>query len=219
MNKNYFDALQKTQEYEDKNYQLHLKKRVFNTFNNLLKTFYDTSFSKNQFLLDLGALDGTFIKVVKNFGLDGKGLDVNDLDLEKDQINLANESCDIVTAISLLEHLNNPNNFLKEVRRVLKKNGYLIIVTPNWNYSMKTFFDDPTHVRPYTTQSLKFLLELSGFRQIHILPWLVNKPIWMWKVPFKFFLAKIIPFRGDSYSWIPGILKGKSTTLLSVCIK
>ena len=219
MNKNYFEGLKKTRDYENKNYQIFLKQKVFNTLNNLLKNFFNDSLKKGQFLLDLGTLDGTFIEVAKSFGLEAKGLDINDLDLEKDKINLPDESCDVVTAISVLEHLNNPNNFLKESRRVLKKNGYLIIVTPNWVENVKTFYDDPTHVHPYTIKSLNFLLEFSKFRKIKILPWLVNKPVWMWKIPFKFFLAKIIPYRGDSYRWIPNILKGKSKTILSVCIK
>ena len=74
-------------------------------------------------------------------------------------------------------------------------------------------------MRPYTTSSLKFLLEISGFKQIKILPWVVNKPVWMWKIPFKFFLAKIIPFRGDTYKWIPNFLKGKSKSILSIAVK
>lgn len=219
MSKNYFKALKNTKEYKNKNYQIYLKKRVFNTINNLLKTYFNHRLKKGQFLLDLGTLDGTLVEVAKDYGLKAKGLDINNLNLEKDRINLPDKSCDIVTAISLLEHLSNPNNFLNEVRRVLKKGGFLIIVTPNWPDNVKNFFDDPTHIRPYTIKSLQFLLSSNEFRKIKILPWLVNKPTWMWKIPFKFLLAKIIPFKGNSNIWLPGFLKGRSKTLLSVCIK
>ena len=139
--------------------------------------------------------------------------------LHFDKINLADNSCDIVTAISLIEHIHQPKNFLSEVKRVLKKNKYFVIVTPDWSSNMKNFFDDPTHLHPYSRKSLKFLLESNGFRNIKILPWLVCKPAWMWKVPFSFFLAKIIPFRGDASSLIPQFLKGKSKTILAICTK
>lgn len=218
MNKNYFEGLKNTEKYNVKK-QIYLKKRVLNTINNLIKVFFNDSLKKNQFLLDLGSSDGSLVKVAEEFGLKAKGLDINEINLENDKINLQNESCDIVTAISLIEHLYNPENLLAEVKRVLKKNAYLIIVTPNWSSNTKTFFDDPTHVHPYTIKSLKFLLEYNGFKKIEVLPWLVNKPGWMWKFPFKFLLAKIIPFRGDANKWIPNFLKGKSNTLLSICIK
>ena len=215
---NYFEGLKKTEKYSSEK-QIYLKRRVLNTINNLIKTFFNDSLKKNQFLLDLGSSDGSLVKVAEEFGLKAKGLDVNEINLETDKINLQNETCDVVTAISLIEHLNNPDNLLTEVKRVLKKNAYLIIVTPNWSSNIKTFYDDPTHVHPYTINSLRFLLEYSGFRKIEVLPWLVNKPQWMWKFPFKFLLAKIIPFRGDAHHSIPKFLKGRSNTLLSICIK
>ena len=56
---------------------------------------------------------------------------------------------------SVIEHIYNPNNFLNEIKRILKKNGNLIIVTPNFRFSFKEFYDDPTHVKPYTEESLK----------------------------------------------------------------
>ncbi len=215
---NYFEGLKKTEKYSPEK-QIYLKRRVLNTINNLIKAFFNDGLRKNQFLLDLGSSDGSLVKVAEEFGLKVKGLDVNEINLETDKINLQNESCDVVTAISLIEHLNNPENLLTEVKRVLKKNAYLIIVTPNWTSNMKTFYDDPTHVHPYTINSLRFLLEYNGFRKIEVLPWLVNKPQWMWKFPFKFLLAKIIPFRGDAHNSIPKFLKGRSNTLLSICIK
>lgn len=218
MKLNYFEGLKNTPEYKKDN-QIYLKERVFNTLNNLLKTFFSKSFKKDQFLLDLGSSDGTLIEIAKNFGLQAVGFDIDKINLEKDKINLPDNSCDIVTALSLLEHLSNPSNFIDEVKRVLKKDGFFIIVTPDWQSNVKNFYDDPTHVRPYTTSSLKFLLEISGFKQIKILPWVVNKPVWMWKIPFKFFLAKIIPFRGDTYKWIPNFLKGKSKSILSIAVK
>jgi len=41
------------------------------------------------------------------------------------------EFFDFVVASHIIEHVVNPDNFLFEVKRVLKKNGLLIIITPN----------------------------------------------------------------------------------------
>ena len=46
---------------------------------------------------------------------------------------------------------------------ILKKDGYLIITTPNFKYSYKIFYDDPTHVHPYTPKSLVKILEMNNF--------------------------------------------------------
>ena len=92
-------------------------------------------------------------------------------------------------------------------------------MTPNWKYNIKNFFDDPTHKHPFTEKSLKFALSSFNFQEIKVMPWLVNKPTWMWKMPFKFFFAKLIPFRGDSRLFVPDIFKGKSKSLLAICRK
>jgi SAM-dependent methyltransferase len=51
----------------------------------------------------------------------------------------------------------------KECLRVLKWDGKLIIITPSWKHSVKTFYDAYTHRRAYTIGSLKHGLMLNGF--------------------------------------------------------
>jgi len=218
MSKEYFFSLQKQEEYTKKN-QLFLKNRVFITFKNLIKTFFNKNIEKNQMLLDLGSADGTFVEVVNNNGLRSKGLDINEINFENDKIDFESESCDIITLNSVIEHINNPDNLLNEVKRLLKKDGFFIIVTPDWSLTYKTFFDDPTHVRPYTKKSLNSLLDSYGFKDIKIVPWLVCKPTWMWKIPFSFLLAKLLPFKGGGSRLLPEFLKGKSKTVLAICTK
>jgi len=41
------------------------------------------------------------------------------------------EVFDVVTANQIIEHLNNTDVFIKEIRRVLKQDGYCIVATPN----------------------------------------------------------------------------------------
>ena len=218
MSKEYFQTLQNQQTYEKKN-QIYLKTRVLKTFLKLINTFFNKDIKKNSFVLDLGTADGSFVEVAKSYGFESLGLDINKVNFETEKIDLKSESCDIITGNSLIEHINNPDNLLSESKRLLKEDGILILVTPDWSQNYKIFYDDPTHVRPYTKKSLKFLLESYGFKNIYIVPWLVCKPAWMWRIPFSFFLAKLIPFRGGGNNFIPDFLKGKSKTLLAICSK
>ena len=141
MSKEYFTSLQKQEIYSKKN-QLFLKKRVLKTFLNLIEFFFNKRLEKDQFILDLGSADGTFVDVAKSSGFKALGLDINQLNLETDKISLENNSCDLITANSLIEHISNPENFLQECKRTLKDNGILIIVTPDWSLNIKNFYDN-----------------------------------------------------------------------------
>ena len=112
MSKEYFQTLQNQDSYEKKN-QTYLKKRVLQTFLNLVNAFSNTDIKKESFILDLGTADGTFVEVAKNNGFKSLGLDINKVDLEKDKIDLKNETCDMITGNSLIEHIKNPENLLK----------------------------------------------------------------------------------------------------------
>lgn len=48
-----------------------------------------------------------------------------------ENLNFKRESFDLVCAFEVIEHLKNPNKMLEEIVRVLKKQGNLIISTPN----------------------------------------------------------------------------------------
>ena len=218
MSKEYLENLIKRNDYEKEN-QNYLKMRVLKTFENLIKTFFNRNIYDLKNSLDLGSADGSFVKVLKEKGFNALGLDIKDLNFENDKFTQKDDTFDLITAISVIEHLSNPNNFLTEVKRVLKKDGFFILVTPNWKFDMKNFYNDPTHIKPYTTTSINFLLESFKFKNIKIVPWLVCKPSWMWKIPFSFELAKIIPFRGSRNKLIPEFLKGNSKSILIICQK
>jgi SAM-dependent methyltransferase len=72
----------------------------------------------------------------------------------------------------LLEHLREPDRAISEMYRILKPGGYACVIVPSPN-DMTAFYDDYTHVRPYTPVSLKQLAEDCGFTRYRIecLPW------------------------------------------------
>jgi SAM-dependent methyltransferase len=216
---NYLRTLLTTDKYASSK-QLGLKDRVFRTFDSLLKTANGSGLEAGQHLLDLGSADGALVQVARSKGLIARGLDVTDrIDFEKDPLPVADNSVDVVTLVAVIEHLRSPDNLLQETMRVLKPGGAFILVTPNWRFEYRRFFDDPTHVRPYTETSIRFLLRSFGFVKTDVVPWLVCKPAWMWHAPFAFQFARLIPFRGTAPRMIPGFLKGKSKSILAIGFK
>lgn len=106
---------------------------------------------------------------------------------------LNDETADLVTAMEVIEHLINPDNMMKEVRRVLRPGGYFLLITPNlaswvnriifllghqpYNAEVSTVetFGVPLklwkpsgHIRPFTLRVLKEMLAFYGFRIIDV---------------------------------------------------
>ena len=81
------------------------------------------------------------------------------------------ESFDIITLNHVLEHINNPNETLGEIKRIIKKDGVLIIGVPNTHsIAFKIFrrnwyqLDVPRHIINYSEENLNFLLNKNGFK-------------------------------------------------------
>jgi SAM-dependent methyltransferase len=84
-------------------------------------------------------------------------------------------SFDIVTAFQVIEHERDPLNMMKRIYLLLKKNGTVVLATPNyggwWSKLMgrRWFgFSHPEHVVLFDFKTMKLLLEKSGFKDIEI---------------------------------------------------
>ena len=73
---------------------------------------------------------------------------------------------------SVIEHINNTDLFLSEIYRVLKHGGKLIILTPDYQKQKDFFYDDYTHIKPFTLTSLKMAVQLNNFK--------IKKATWFW---------------------------------------
>lgn len=82
---------------------------------------------------------------------------------------------DLLTAFELFEHLQNPEDFLSCVHKLLKPKGFFLFTTLNgqgfdikllWNKSKSV--SPPHHLNFFNTTSIKFLLESCGFEVIEI---------------------------------------------------
>jgi 2-polyprenyl-3-methyl-5-hydroxy-6-metoxy-1,4-benzoquinol methylase len=103
---------------------------------------------RDKIILDIGCADGSLGKIFKKsnqvIGVDiskedlkkaKKVLDQTFLvDLNSQKIPLKNQSVDIIICSEVIEHLLPGNKLLSEAKRILKKDGFLIITTPNILY-------------------------------------------------------------------------------------
>ena len=65
-------------------------------------------------------------------------------------------SFDFVITFQVIEHIINDEDFVREIHRVLKKGGKLILTTPNKKMSITR---NPWHIREYTIEELQVLLK------------------------------------------------------------
>lgn len=83
---------------------------------------------------------------------------------KSDKIPFSDGYFDSVLCTELLEHLPEPQDTLKEIKRVLKKGGYLYLTVPQeWclHYEPRDYFR-------FTKYGIKYLLEKNGFEVIRI---------------------------------------------------
>lgn len=141
-------------------------------------------------VLEIGCYSGLFLKKFKDLGYECKGIDLNQgfvkygrehygLDLECGTIfdfKFTDKSFDIIIFHQVLEHLSDPKSFLKEVRRILKDDGYIFLSVPNTgciilklehkflrDFLRHRFIDIPNHLFYFSNNSLKLLLKQTGF--------------------------------------------------------
>ena len=88
------------------------------------------------------------------------------INFESDTFPFPDNSFDIVFAKSVLEHIYKPETFMKEAYRVLKPAGKLVLLLPDWRSQMQTFYEDPTHVKPYIKEGVRDLLMMYSYNKV-----------------------------------------------------
>ncbi len=80
----------------------------------------------------------------------------------------ANYEYDLVISFETLEHLDDQVAVIKEIKRILKPGGLLVISTPDKkNYSDKTGYTNPFHKRELYKDEFEALLK-SQFKQVQV---------------------------------------------------
>jgi 2-polyprenyl-3-methyl-5-hydroxy-6-metoxy-1,4-benzoquinol methylase len=160
---------------------------------------------KNQNILDIGCLDGNLLKQIKNknnlYGIEAsnygfktcqeKGIKVKQFFInDSDKIPFPKNKFDLVIIGEIIEHIYDTDFLLREIYRLLKPNGYLLLSTPNIaslgrrmllllginplleispNYS-----DSSGHIRYFTHSSLNQLIDHHKFTELKFTSDIIN---------------------------------------------
>jgi SAM-dependent methyltransferase len=161
-------------------------------------------------LLDLGCGRGEFLHGFSVQGFDVIGIDrsrpsqpkfnepVVVGDYERAGLPFGDGEMKAIFSKSVLEHVFEVSRLLSECRRVLERGGRMITMVPDWKAQFSHFYDDWTHVRPFTLTGLTECIQSHGFevreaRRFRQLPFLWQRP---WLRPV-----------ADAAALLPGALK------------
>jgi SAM-dependent methyltransferase len=73
---------------------------------------------------------------------------------------------DIIFSKSFVEHIENPMAYAEACKKILSPGGKFVTLTPDWESNVKIFFDDLTHIKPFTLVSLEQMLDVAGYSKI-----------------------------------------------------
>lgn len=95
---------------------------------------------------------------------------------------------DILALWEVIEHVIDPGVFLEQCKKLLNKNGFIALSTPNQrNYhaivhgdNWKGYIDGPEHLHFFNPETLSFLLEKHEFEIISIRTKRIAPVLWRW---------------------------------------
>lgn len=170
------------------------------------------SIAEGSKVLDNGCGRGDFLKAFEKRKMDVSGCDgakelfrdevLNDnkesfygnIDLESGKLPFEDNYFDVVFSKSVIEHIHKPENFLKECLRVLKPHGTVIMMSPDWVTTHYIFYDDFSHVQPYTRTGLKDVMKIFGFQEV-CAEMFYQLPV-VWKYPIVKIVCKLLQLLG-----------------------
>jgi len=175
------DFYQKQDDYLERENQLALRTSFTRTSLLRLKKYRSSGR-----LLDVGCNLGIFVKEARHLGFDAYGVDPCYKAIERGKKvfhlngclktgdlttgDFSESSFDVVTLIHCLEHLGDPDSVLEKIRFILKKDGIILIESPNFNSLWRKLlgqrwygFVFKQHYWQFDAVSLKKLLESHHF--------------------------------------------------------
>lgn len=171
-------------------------------------------------LLDVGCNIGLFLHVAReegfsvigvepNTGCAGFGIKNFKLDIRSERLEdvaLAEGSMNVVTMFDVLEHIPDIHGLLSEVRRVLARDGLLVIQSPNiqslmarWTRSSWSWLTPPDHVYHFAPATLESLLQEHGFETKLLKTW---EPAGEFSNNLLAMLIKKTPAVGKALFWL-----------------
>lgn len=178
-------------------------------------------------ILDIGAGTGFFLNEMKKHGWRTNGTEKSEharnFALERFSIKLNSPSeiknfdekqFNIVTLWHVLEHIYNLNEYMENLVRLMRDDGFMIIAVPNSNsFDSRVYkefwaaYDVPRHIWHFSPGQLKLLGEKHGLSLKRIK-----------KMPLDAFYISILSekYKGNRIPFIKGFITGKISWVLSL---
>jgi len=146
-------------------------------------------------ILDIGCGTGDFLVACKKKHWNVIGVEPNEkaqslayeklnviagsnFSIEKDISNInTNNKFDVITMWHVLEHIPNLEEYIGQLKNLLKPNGTLLIAVPNYNsFDAKHYkqfwaaYDVPRHLWHFSKKAISFLFEKENMKVVKILP-------------------------------------------------
>lgn len=205
----------------------------------------------NGLLLDVGCGSGGSILTMMKKGWRGMGIDFDEKAIEQAKkkgldvhigdvfsLHLPDNHVDAILMNHVIEHLPNPKETLIECKRILKKNGVLVAITPNADGFGHAYYkhfwrglETPTHLQVFTVASLGAIARQAGFAdtkqfsslqgEMYILESSANmKTNGTFDIPQKNISGKILhQIKWFLLSWAHILLPGSGEVAVIVCRK
>ncbi len=143
--------------------------------------------SEKGTLLDIGAGTGDFLVAAKKEGWQATGIEPNakakaiavkkEVDFANELSDLESHSFDVITMWHVLEHVPNLDEYLLELKRLLKPTGTILIAVPNFksfdaNYYGKFWaaYDVPRHIWHFSKTAIQKLFSEKEMKLKEVLP-------------------------------------------------
>jgi 2-polyprenyl-3-methyl-5-hydroxy-6-metoxy-1,4-benzoquinol methylase len=138
-------------------------------------------------LLDIGAGTGDFLVAAKNDGWETTGIEPSQkaktiainkgVNFADNLSDLANQTFDVITMWHVLEHVPNLDEYILELKRLLKPTGTILIAVPNFksfdaNYYGKFWaaYDVPRHIWHFSKTAIQKLFAEKEMKLFEVLP-------------------------------------------------
>ncbi len=175
-------------------------------------------------ILDVGAGIGAFLSVMKEKGWSITGIEPDavarknaselyglSLDEPSQLFSLPERSYDAITMWHVLEHVHPLQDYVAQLKRLLKPEGKLFIAVPNYTSgdadayrSFWAAYDVPRHLYHFTPQAVETLMQKHGLKVI------TKKPMW-----FDSFYVSLLSskYRSGTTSWIGAGFNGLKSNI------
>lgn len=160
--------------YERKYHMIEQNNWWFVSRRNFIMKLVKGIVNKDSKILEVGCSTGKLLELLKKKGYkDVIGIDISKEAVKKSKCNVLlmdatktkfkDNQFDLIIASDVLEHMKDDLCTLYEWNRILKRNGYIIVFTPAFNFLWSKHDEMNHHYRRYTKYSLRNALLGSGY--------------------------------------------------------